>query len=440
MKKKIIGMLSLVLCLLLSVSLVACNNNKHEAKSEWKWNDAQHWHECATKGHDDRWDEANHAWDEGVITTQPTETTEGVKTVSCTVCGYQKTESVAKLDHTHTFAEAWTSNETKHWHASTCGHDVKKDEANHAWGEGVITTPATTTTPGVKTYTCTVCEYQKTEPIAVLDKTAGTVSINASYAPGKTYDKTPVAAPVLADCTTNNAEGAFSITWYQKVDGVYGSTPLAAAPVNAGDYKVVVKIAETDDYTEATAEKEFTIAKKQLTVTGTTVADKDYDGTTTATVTVGTLSGVVDGEDVTVSASGTFASAAAGNDIAVTVTYQIGGADGANYLAPETDATLTADVLVYTKFSITNAKIVSGRGMMVEGTVDCGVINVDDIFTLVRTDGTTKTVQVTAISVNNDTTVTSVTAETEGAVALLLRGLTTSDVGVGDSLTKGSEQ
>lgn len=34
MKKKIIGMLSLMLCLLLSVSLVACNKNKHEAKSE----------------------------------------------------------------------------------------------------------------------------------------------------------------------------------------------------------------------------------------------------------------------------------------------------------------------------------------------------------------------------------------------------------------------
>ena len=60
MKKKIIGMLSLMLCLLFSVSLVACNKNKHEAKSEWKYNDTQHWHECATNGHDDKLDEAEH--------------------------------------------------------------------------------------------------------------------------------------------------------------------------------------------------------------------------------------------------------------------------------------------------------------------------------------------------------------------------------------------
>lgn len=367
MKKKIIGMLSIVLCLLLSVSLIACNNNKHEAKSEWKWNDAQHWHECATKGHDDKLDEANHAWDEGVITPPP----------------------------------------------------------------------ATTTTPGVKTYTCTVCGYQKTEPIAVLDKTAGTVSINASYAPGKTYDKTPVAVPVLADCTTNNAEGAFSITWYQKVDGVYGSTPLAAAPVNAGDYKVVIKIAETDDYTEATAEKEFTIAKKQLTVTGTTVADKKYDGNTTANVTVGTLDGVVEGEGVTVSASGTFASAAVGNDITVTVTYLIGGADSANYLAPETDATLTADILDYAKFTITSKTTVPGRGTAVDGTVDGGIINVGDTFTLFRAAGGSLTVQVSAIMVDG-TAVESVTSETEGTVNLLLKGISESNVAVGDYLIKGN--
>lgn len=367
MKKKIIGMLSLMLCLLLSVSLVACNKNKHEAKSEWKYNDTQHWHECATKGHDD-----------------------------------------------------------------------KLDEAEHVWDEGVITTPATTTTPGVKTYTCTVCDKTKTEPIAVLEKTAGTVSINSSYAPGKTYDKTPVAAPVLADCTTNNAAGAFSIAWYQKVDGVYGSTPLAAAPVNAGDYKVVVKIAETDDYTEATAEKEFTIAKKQLTVTGTTVADKNYDGNTTANVTVGTLNGVVEGEDVTVSASGTFASAAVGNDITVTVTYLIGGADSANYLAPETDVTLTADILDYAKFIISNSQYITGRGIVVEGTVDGGIINVGDNFTLFRASGGSLTVMVSAITVDGKN-VDSVTSETKGAVALMLRGVASdTTIAAGDYLVKGN--
>lgn len=34
--------------------------------------------------------------------------------------------------HEHTFATAWSSDGTNHWHASTCEHDVKSDEAAHS--------------------------------------------------------------------------------------------------------------------------------------------------------------------------------------------------------------------------------------------------------------------------------------------------------------------
>ena len=36
----------------------------------------------------------------------------------------------------------------------------------HTWDEGEITTPATCTADGVKTYKCTECEATKTEPVA----------------------------------------------------------------------------------------------------------------------------------------------------------------------------------------------------------------------------------------------------------------------------------
>lgn len=39
-----------------------------------------------------------HTWDEGVVTTQPTTTSEGVKTFTCTVCEHTRTESIPKLD------------------------------------------------------------------------------------------------------------------------------------------------------------------------------------------------------------------------------------------------------------------------------------------------------------------------------------------------------
>ncbi len=39
-----------------------------------------------------------HAWDDGVITTEPNYEEDGVKTLTCVVCGTQKTEPVAKLE------------------------------------------------------------------------------------------------------------------------------------------------------------------------------------------------------------------------------------------------------------------------------------------------------------------------------------------------------
>jgi hypothetical protein len=62
-----------------------------------------------------------------------------------------------------------------------------------------------------------------------------------------------------------------------------------------------------------------TINAKALTITGTSaVSDKIYDGTTTATVSGGTLSGAVSGDVLVLAQAGTFASANVGSTIAVT--------------------------------------------------------------------------------------------------------------------------
>ena len=42
-----------------------------------------------------------HTWDDGVVTTEPTCTAEGVKTYTCTDCGAVKTEAVAALGHSY---------------------------------------------------------------------------------------------------------------------------------------------------------------------------------------------------------------------------------------------------------------------------------------------------------------------------------------------------
>ena len=170
MKKKILNMLSLLLCLWLCISLAACRKSKHEAKSEWKYDEKVHWHECATKGHDDRIDVADHNFDGGEVTAEPTETEAGTKTFTCVDCGYKKTESIGKLSHTHTFdTTKWESNESAHWHKATCEHtDEKGDFADHRWNDGVITKQATDTEEGEKTFTCNDCKRTKTESIGTL--------------------------------------------------------------------------------------------------------------------------------------------------------------------------------------------------------------------------------------------------------------------------------
>lgn len=73
--------------------------------------------------------------------------------------------------HTHTFDESkWVRDETAHWHAASCEHTTEtKDKAAHTWNDGEITTHASCTEEGGKTYTCTVCGYEKSEVIAVAE-------------------------------------------------------------------------------------------------------------------------------------------------------------------------------------------------------------------------------------------------------------------------------
>ena len=111
------------------------------------------------------------------------------------------------------------------------------------------------------------------------------------------------------------------------------------ADKNAGENKAVAVDytlggADFGNYTVTVAQTAATITAKELTVIGTLVADKNYDGTTDAAITLGAVSGILDGDDASVAASGAFPSAVPGTYVA-TVTYTVSGADAANYLVPE---------------------------------------------------------------------------------------------------------
>lgn len=72
--------------------------------------------------------------------------------------------------HSHSYADAWSYDDTYHWHAATCGHNVVSGKAEHTWNDGEVTKAATCGAAGEKTFTCTVCGATKTEVIPATGK------------------------------------------------------------------------------------------------------------------------------------------------------------------------------------------------------------------------------------------------------------------------------
>ena len=66
-------------------------------------------------------------------------------------------------EHTHSFADGFSSDETHHWHQCECKEKDGYEE--HTFGEGKIILFPTTEREGQMAYVCTVCSYKKVEPV-----------------------------------------------------------------------------------------------------------------------------------------------------------------------------------------------------------------------------------------------------------------------------------
>ena len=119
----------------------------------------------------------NHSWDAGKVTTKATCTEEGEKTFTCSICGDKKTEKISATGHQHTEIrnkKEATCKETGYSGDTWCkdcgkkilpGQTIAKTE-NHSWDAGKVTTKATCTEEGEKTFTCSICGDKKTEKVS----------------------------------------------------------------------------------------------------------------------------------------------------------------------------------------------------------------------------------------------------------------------------------
>lgn len=263
-RKSLFTILAIALMFVLSLSvLTACNKNKHNFSSEWKNDEQYHWHECTTKKHTDTTKKTPHVF------TWTEKTPAGVHTdkveKGVCECGYE-TERTISGTATHTYGAEWKKDESGHWHESTCDakaptHDImKSDFAAHTFDEGVVTKPEGYGVVGEKKFTCTVCEYSKTEEIPALGAKDNTISFANDLVDEKTYDG---LAFIIDPAKVNRkGDGEIAITYKGENDTAFSET----APINAGEYTVKATVKGTAEWKGGETTTTIIINKREITL------------------------------------------------------------------------------------------------------------------------------------------------------------------------------
>lgn len=317
-RKSLFTILAIALMFVLSLSvLTACNKNKHEFSSKWKFDETNHWHECTTKQHTDTTEKTPHVftWTEK---TPAGFHTDKVEKGVCE-CGYE-TERTISDTATHTYGEEWKKDESGHWHDSTCDataptHDVIKGNfAAHTFDEEIVK-EADYGVVGEKKFTCTVCEYSYTEAIDALGAKDNEIKLAEGKTLGKEYD-----GEVLVITKDDFViEGNRVPTIMFKAKGADDNTYAATAPKKAGEYIVKVSVEGTAEWKSATNTFDFAITPMVISVDW----EKPYDN---SNILTGEPAELLKGDEAMITV--TMESANVG---AAVQSFEITGKDAGNY-------------------------------------------------------------------------------------------------------------
>ena len=218
----------------------------------------------------------SHTYGSAVITKQPTCTSEGTKTKTCTQCGATVTETIAKLSHSYTttvVAPTCTTDGYTLHKCSVCGTSYKDNTTKatgHSYGNSVVTKQPTCTSEGTAIKTCTKCNATVTEKLpakghtAVTDKGYPATCTTAGKTDGSHCS---VCNTVIKAQTVINATGHKSSGWI--------TDKAASIGVKGSKHKectVCKKVLET---AEIPALSRISISKASVTLSTSTYA---YDG------------------------------------------------------------------------------------------------------------------------------------------------------------------
>ncbi len=258
------------ICMAEKKESIPVNVENHTFSNEWISDSRTHWYP-STCGHDVRRGEEEHNFDENSICTlcnmtcmhdwnetvieESTCIEEGVLYKKCKICNAEREDSLPLNPNKHVFSDKWTSGKETHWHGTTCGHSLKKDEAkhnceggapcsvcgyecvNHVWDKGVFNE----TTKYTK-FACVVCGDTK-EEMGLANLPTERVVMN----------EVPKSEPELLYYTQkikiSRVNGKFINKYEEKTYYNKGSYDLTA-PTNRTQFRYIGTLLPTEIYEE----------------------------------------------------------------------------------------------------------------------------------------------------------------------------------------------
>lgn len=282
-------------------------------------------------------------------------------------------------------------------------------------GTVIITKEAT-----VQDYTVTAASGEKSASVKISVINKDVVTVSGVSVTDKTYDGNAIAysgTPTAKNGDQPVTISEYTYTWYQ------GETELAA-PKDAGTYKLVVAVADSNVDYSGKQEITFTISKAEITeISGITAANKVYDGNTNAdlTLTEASLTGKIGTENLTVaSATGAFDSKDAGQNKSVTVSgVTLGGTAAVNYKLAESCtitkpiANITAKELTFTSGTVSEKVYDSTDAATITTVTFDGLVSGESLA--IDTDYTISNAKFASADAGTDKNVTATVAlKTEG--------------------------
>lgn len=263
--------------------------------------------------------------------------------------------------------------------------------------ENTVLQTKTAATDTTDTYTLTEADiHSQIYCVVTTEKCGGNVTSNEITVPGLSISKAVVTLSE-ENLPYNGKKQTPTVTVEIGGKALTEDTDYKVTYINNKNIgTATVNIMGNGKY-EGSVSKEFNITKRSVTVSGITAQEKTYDGTTKAELNFDRVEfdGVLDEDDLTVSATGTFSDADAGKNKTVAITdLTLGGKDMENYMLANSGQQTTTNAAIKPKsvtleWSKNTAFTYNGSEQGVTATVKNAVGNDSFALSYEHNDGIT---------------------------------------------------